>query len=301
MKIFDFFKKKKDNLFFFNNFKKVVTGKSTLDDKVINKIEELLILSDISINTTNKIINNLKFQVKENKYFNFEDINKLLKKEIIKLISIKSSTNLPLDGLKKPHIMLFVGVNGVGKTTTIGKLSLKFKNNKNKVLLGAADTFRFGAVSQLKKWANRTNVPLIYKENSSPSSVVYETLKYGFLKSFDIIMIDTAGRLHTNINLMKELSKIERIVKKFSTESNFETVLVLDGTIGQNSVVQLEKFLKFIDINSIIITKLDGSSKGGVIIEIINKFNIPVKYIGIGENLDDLKTFNSKEFVNYFF
>lgn len=286
MKIFDF-------------FKKITLGKSIIDIKILDKIEELLITSDIGIDTTVKIINNLENRIKKEKYTNLNDIKNFLNDEISKLI-ISNDKKLNFIIKKKPYIILIIGVNGVGKTTTIGKISNKFKEEGKKVILCASDTYRFGAINQLKKWASRVDIPIIYKINSNPSSIVYDAIKIGISENFDIIIIDTAGRLHTNINLMNELLKIKKVIKKIVPEGPHETILVLDGTIGQNSFIQVEKFMKIINIDSITITKLDGTSKGGFIIGIIDKFKIPIKYITTGENINDLHIFNSKNFINNF-
>lgn len=293
---------------FFSKIGKSIIGKSKIDNEVLDKIEETLITSDVGVITTLKIIKNIETRIVQEKYLYVTDIYNILKEEILKLLSVNNNISIEKDilNIKKnsmPYVILVVGVNGVGKTTTIGKLSFFLKQKGIKVLIGAADTFRAAAEDQLSIWANRANVPLIKKKNlkSNPASVVYDTLDYAIKHKTDVVLIDTAGRLHNKINLMNELNKIKNVMKKFIDNSPNEIMLVLDGSIGQNAFEQTKQFIAYTNANSITITKLDGTAKGGVIIGICDQFKIPVKYIGIGENINDLQEFNKNHFVNSFF
>ena len=290
---------------FFSKLGKAVVGKSTVDEEVLDELEEILITSDVGVGTTIKVIERIEERVARDKYLGTQELDKILKEEIAALLSETNTREvedvvLPAD--KKPYIMLIVGVNGVGKTTTIGKLAAQFKNRGKKVILGAADTFRAAAVDQLKLWGERVGVPVVsHGMNTDPASVAYDAVKEGVETGADLVIIDTAGRLHTKVNLMNELSKIRRVIQKFYEDAPHEVMLVLDGSTGQNAVVQAREFTKATEVNSIAITKLDGTAKGGVVLGISDEFKIPVKYIGVGEKVDDLQIFNRYEFVDSFF
>lgn len=293
---------------FFSKIRKSIIGKSKIDNEVLDKIEETLITSDVGVATTLKIIKNIETRIVQEKYLYVTDIYNILKEEILNLLSVNNNISIEEEilNIKKnsiPYVILVVGVNGVGKTTTIGKLSFFLKQKGLKVLIGAADTFRAAAEDQLSIWANRAKVSLIKKKNlkSNPSSVVYDTLDYAIQHKTDVVLIDTAGRLHNKINLMNELNKVKNVMKKFIDNSPNEIMLILDGSIGQNAFEQTKQFIAYTNANSITITKLDGTAKGGVIIGICDQFKIPVKYIGIGENIHDLQEFNKNHFVNSFF
>ena len=295
--------KSKDS--FFGKLGKALIGKSTVDDEVLDNLEEVLVSSDVGVSTTLKIIERIQQRVARDKYLGTSELDRILKEEIAALLSQNnSSDNLefetPLD--KKPYVIMVVGVNGVGKTTTIGKLAAQFKKRGKKVMLGAADTFRAAAVDQLKLWGERVGVPVVSKGmNADPSAVAFDTVKEGFEKQMDVIIIDTAGRLHTKINLMAELTKIKRVMQKVIPDAPHEVLLVLDGSTGQNAIVQATEFTKATEVTSLAITKLDGTAKGGVVIGISDEFKIPVRYIGVGEKVDDLQTFNKVEFVDSLF
>jgi fused signal recognition particle receptor len=282
-----------------------VAGKSTVDDEVLDNLEEVLVSSDVGIETTLKIIQRIQDRVARDKYLNASELDRILKEEVAGLLSENEATNVtdfetPVD--KKPYVMLVVGVNGVGKTTTIGKLSSQFKKAGKKVMLGAADTFRAAAVDQLKLWGERVGVPVIAKGmNTDPSAVAFETVKAGVEAGSDVIIIDTAGRLHTKINLMEELSKIRRVIQKVIPDAPHDVLLVLDGSTGQNAIIQAREFTKATAVTCLAITKLDGTAKGGVVIGISDEFKIPVKYIGVGEKVEDLQVFNKAEFVDSLF
>jgi fused signal recognition particle receptor len=295
--------KSKEGLF--TRLSKAVMGKSEVDDEVLDNLEEVLVSSDVGIETTLKIIHRIQDRVARDKYLNAKELDRLLREEIAALLSENKTSDVadfetPAD--KKPYVMLVVGVNGVGKTTTIGKLSAQFKKSGKKVMLGAADTFRAAAVDQLKLWGERVGVPVIAKGmNTDPSAVAFETVKAGVEAGCDIIIIDTAGRLHTKVNLMEELSKIRRVIQKVIPDAPHDVLLVLDGSTGQNAVVQAREFTKATAVTCLAITKLDGTAKGGVVIGISDEFKIPVKYIGIGEKVEDLQVFNKMEFVDSLF
>ncbi len=290
---------------FFNKLGKAVAGKSTVDVDVLDDLEEVLITSDVGVETTIKIIERIEARVARDKYLGVEELNAILRGEIADLLSENNSEdlvdfNLPSD--KKPYVLLVVGVNGVGKTTTIGKLASQFKKQGKKVVLGAADTFRAAAVDQLKLWGERVGVPVVsHGMNTDPASVAYDAVKEAVAQNADIVIIDTAGRLHTKVNLMNELTKIKRVIQKFVDDAPHEVMLVLDGSTGQNAMNQAQEFTKATEVTSLAITKLDGTAKGGVVIGISDTFKIPVKYIGVGEGIDDLQVFNKKEFVDSFF
>jgi fused signal recognition particle receptor len=290
---------------FFSKLGKAVVGKSTVDEDVLDELEEILITSDVGVDTTIKIIGRIEERVARDKYLGTQELDKILKEEIAGLLgenTIEELEDFYLPPDKKPYIMLVVGVNGVGKTTTIGKLAAQFKNRGKKVILGAADTFRAAAVDQLKLWGERVGVPVVaHGMNTDPASVAYDAVKEGVETGADLVIIDTAGRLHTKVNLMNELSKIRRVIQKFREDAPHEVMLVLDGSTGQNAVIQAREFTKATEVNSLAITKLDGTAKGGVVLGISDEFKIPVKYIGVGEKVDDLQIFNRVEFVDSFF
>jgi fused signal recognition particle receptor len=295
--------KSKDN--FFSKLGKALVGKSTVDDEVLDNLEEILVSSDVGVETTLKIIERIQQRVARDKYMSTSELDRILKEEVAFLMSETNATDLKdfeIPSGKKPYVIMVVGVNGVGKTTTIGKLASQFKKKGLKVVLGAADTFRAAAVDQLKLWGERVGVPVIAKGmNTDPSAVAFEAVKEGSEQNADVIIIDTAGRLHTKINLMAELTKIKRVMQKVIDDAPHEVLLVLDGSTGQNAVVQAREFTKATEVTSLAITKLDGTAKGGVVIGISDEFKIPVKYIGVGEKVDDLQIFNKMEFVDSLF
>ena len=290
---------------FFGKLGKALVGKSTVDDEVLDNLEEMLVSSDVGVSTTLKIIERIQQRVARDKYLGTSELDRILKEEIAALLSENNSTDnlefeTPQD--KKPYVIMVVGVNGVGKTTTIGKLSAQFKKKGKKVMLGAADTFRAAAVDQLKLWGERVGVPVVSKGmNTDPSAVAFDTVKEGVDKQMDVIIIDTAGRLHTKVNLMAELTKIKRVMQKVIPDAPHEVLLVLDGSTGQNAMIQATEFTKATEVTALAITKLDGTAKGGVVIGISDEFKIPVKYIGVGEKVDDLQIFNKIEFVDSLF
>ena len=290
---------------FFTKLSKAVVGKSTVDDEVLDELEEVLITSDVGVETTIKIIGRIEERVAKDKYVSTQELDKILKEEIAALLGENSGEALQdfvLPADKKPYIMLVVGVNGVGKTTTIGKLASQFSQRGKKVVLGAADTFRAAAVDQLKLWGERVGVPVVsHGMNTDPASVAFDAVKEGVNSGADLVIIDTAGRLHTKVNLMNELSKIRRVIQKFKEDAPHEVLLVLDGSTGQNAVVQAREFTNATEVTSLAITKLDGTAKGGVVLGISDEFKIPVKYIGVGEKAEDLQVFNKIEFVDSFF
>ncbi|WP_341655503.1 signal recognition particle-docking protein FtsY [Blattabacterium cuenoti] len=290
--------------FFFEKIENIFSKKSKIDINILDHIEERLLSADIGTQTTIKIINNLEKRVQKEKYKNLQDIYNLLKEEIENLIYIE---NVCLEkkikkNKKKPYVILVVGVNGVGKTTTIGKLAFFLKKKGFHVVIGAADTFRAAAINQIEIWANKAEVPLVKQHmHADPASVVYDTLQSAKSKKKDVVLIDTAGRLQNRINLMKELSKISRVIKKITSEPPHEVMLILDATTGQNAFEQVRKFTYFVQISSIVLTKIEGTAKGGVVIGIMDQFKIPIQYLGIGEKIQDLKVFDVKKFVNCFF
>jgi fused signal recognition particle receptor len=290
---------------FFSKLGKAVAGKSTVDEEVLDELEEILITSDVGVDTTIKIIERIEARVARDKYLGTQELDVILREEIGGLLSENNTEEIEdflLPGHKKPYIMLIVGVNGVGKTTTIGKLAAQFKKRGKSVVLGAADTFRAAAVDQLILWGERVGVPVVaHGMNTDPASVAYDAVKEGVKTGADLVIIDTAGRLHTKVNLMNELSKIRRVIQKFQEDAPHEVLLVLDGSTGQNAVVQAREFTKATEVDSIAITKLDGTAKGGVVLGISDEFKIPVKYIGVGEKVDDLQIFNKTEFVDSLF
>lgn len=272
---------------------------------MLDDLEEVLIASDVGVNTTLKIIDRIEARVAKDKYLNTSELNTILREEIAGLLSethTGEATDFTLPTDKKPYVMMVVGVNGAGKTTTIGKLASQFTKKGLKVVLGAADTFRAAAIDQLQVWADRTGVPMIKQQlGSDPASVAYDTLSSAVKQNADVVIIDTAGRLHNKINLMNELSKIKRVMQKVIPDAPHEVLLVLDGSTGQNAFEQAKEFTKATEVTALAVTKLDGTAKGGVVIGISDQFQIPVKYIGVGEGIDDLQIFNKYEFVDSFF
>lgn len=295
--------KSKDS--FFTKLGKAVVGKSTVDDEVLDNLEEVLVTSDVGVDTTVKIIERIEDRVSRDKYLGVDELNLILREEIAGLLSENNTedvVNFELPAQPRPYVILVVGVNGVGKTTTIGKLASKYKQAGYKVVLGAADTFRAAAVDQLKLWGERTGVPVVsHGMNTDPASVAYDTVKQAVDTHADVVIIDTAGRLHTKVNLMNELTKIKRVIQKFMEEAPHDIMLVLDGSTGQNAAIQAREFTKATEVSSLAITKLDGTAKGGVVIGISDEFKIPVRYIGVGEKVEDLQLFNKMEFVDSFF
>lgn len=290
---------------FFAKLGKAVVGKSKVDDEVLDELEEVLITSDVGVSTTIKIIEKIEERVARDKYLGVSELNGILKEEIAALLEENNTSDLKdfsIPDVKKPYVIMVVGVNGVGKTTTIGKLAAQYKNAGYEVVLGAADTFRAAAVDQIRLWGERAGVPVVAKGmNTDPSSVAFEAVEYGVKNKADVVIIDTAGRLHNKVNLMNELSKIKRVMKKFVPEAPHDVMLVLDGSTGQNALVQAREFSKATEITSMAITKLDGTAKGGVVIGISDEFKVPVKYIGVGEKINDLQVFSSVEFVDSLF
>lgn len=317
MGLFDFFSRsKKENLdqglektkqSFFSKIARAIVGKSKVDDEVLDNLEEILISSDVGVETTLKIIDRIQARVSRDKVLGTDELNYVLRSEIISLLDENNSNqngnleyNKPADG--NPYVIMVVGVNGVGKTTTIGKLAHQFKKSGKKVVLGAADTFRAAAVDQLIIWSERVGVPIVQQGmNADPASVAFDTLQSAKASNADVVIIDTAGRLHNKVNLMNELSKIKRVMEKVIPGAPHEILLVLDGSTGQNAFEQAKQFAQATDINALAVTKLDGTAKGGVVIGISDQMKIPVKYIGVGEKMDDLQLFDRKLFVESLF
>lgn len=295
----------KTNAGFFGKITKALVGKSTVDIEVLDSLEEALISSDVGVETTVKIIERIEQRVAKDKYLGAQELDVILKEEVARLLAENKSEDLSdfeIPAGIKPYVILVVGVNGVGKTTTIGKLSAQFKAKGNRVVLGAADTFRAAAVEQLKLWGQRVGVPVVAKGmNTDPSAVAFEAVEEGVKSGADVVIIDTAGRLHTKVNLMAELSKIRRVMQKVISDAPHEVLLVLDGSTGQNAIIQAREFTKATEVTALAITKLDGTAKGGVVIGISDEFKIPVKYIGVGERVEDLQVFNKGEFVDSLF
>ncbi|GAP67794.1 signal recognition particle-docking protein FtsY [Bacteroidales bacterium 6E] len=315
MGIFGFFgKEKKEDLnkglektreSVFSKLSRAIVGKSKVDDEVLDNLEEVLITSDVGVETTLKIIQRIEERVSKDKYLGTAELNKILREEIVALLEENNSADVSdfdLPERNEPYVIMVVGVNGVGKTTTIGKLAYNFKKAGKSVLLGAADTFRAAAIDQLQIWADRVDVPLVrQKMGADPASVAYDTVASAKATGADVVIIDTAGRLHNKINLMNELSKIKKVMQKVIPDAPHEVLLILDGSTGQNAFEQAKQFTKATDVTALALTKLDGTAKGGVVIGISDQFKIPVKYIGIGEKLTDLQIFNRKEFVDSLF
>jgi fused signal recognition particle receptor len=290
---------------FFSKLTKAVAGKTKVDADVLDNLEEILISSDVGVNTTLKIIERIENYVAENKYLGTEELNEILRNEIASLLSETNSgegTQFEIPTTSKPYVLMVVGVNGVGKTTTIGKLAYQFKKQGFNVVLGAADTFRAAAIDQLQVWADRVGVPLVKQQmGSDPASVAFDTLQSAVSQNADIVIIDTAGRLHNKVNLMAELTKVKRVMQKVVGDAPHDVMLVLDGSTGQNAFEQAKQFTAATEVTSLAVTKLDGTAKGGVVIGISDQFQIPVKYIGVGEGIEDLQVFNKYEFVDSFF
>ena len=316
MGLFDFFsKEKKESLdkglekskeSIFGKLSRAIIGKSTVDEEVLDELEEILISSDVGVPTTVKIIKRIEARVSRDKYTAASELDKILREEIALLLtenkSLDVTDNFETQNLPKPYVIMVVGVNGAGKTTTIGKLAHQFHKRGKKVVLGAGDTFRAAAVDQLKTWGQRAGVPVIdHGMNTDPSAVAYDAIKKGLEMNADVVIVDTAGRLHTKVNLMNELVKIKRVMQKLIPDAPHDVMLVLDGSTGQNAVIQAREFTKATEVTSLTITKLDGTAKGGVVIGISDEFKIPVKYIGVGEKMDDLQVFDRAEFVDSLF
>ncbi|KIA89667.1 MULTISPECIES: signal recognition particle-docking protein FtsY [Kaistella] len=293
----------KSNQGFFEKISKAVVGKSTVDDEVLDDLEEVLIASDVGASTTIKIIERIEARVAKDKFVGTDELDKILREEITGLLLENPHAGTGnIDESKKPYVIMVVGVNGVGKTTTIGKLAHQFKSEGRNVLLGAADTFRAAATEQLTIWSERVGVPIV-KQNmgSDPASVAFDTVQSAVANNSDVVIIDTAGRLHNKVNLMNELTKIKRVMQKIIPDAPHEILLVLDGSTGQNAFEQAKQFTAATEVNALAVTKLDGTAKGGVVIGISDQFQIPVKYIGVGEKMTDLQLFNGTEFVDSFF
>ena len=288
---------------FLSRLGKVVVGKTKIDEDFLDELESILIQADVGVATTLKIIDGLEDRTKKEKYLGFNDLIKMLREEISSLLTQKEiDEKVSENENHHPHVVMVVGVNGVGKTTTIGKLAHQFKTQGKKIMLGAADTFRAGAIDQLQIWADRAKVPLVRQEmGSDPASVAFDTLKAATNSDIDLVFIDTAGRLHNKINLMNELSKVKRVMSKVVSGAPHEVLLVLDGSTGQNAFEQAKQFTSATEVTSLAITKLDGTAKGGVLLGISDQFQIPVKYIGVGEGIEDLQDFNPQQFIQTLF
>ncbi len=292
---------------FFSKLSHAVAGKSKVDDDTLDASEEALIASDMGVDTTLKIIENLEERVAKDKFISFDELVGMLREEIGDLLNLKEDETLddeviPFDFTKKPYVIMVVGVNGVGKTTTIGKLASKLTAQGKKVVLGAADTFRAAAVDQLTIWSERAGVDIVKQSmGSDPASVAYDTVSSAVAKDADVVIIDTAGRLHNRVDLMNELTKIRNVMRKVVPDAPHEVLLVLDGSTGQNAYMQAKEFSKATDVTALAVTKLDGSAKGGVVIGIVDQFKIPIKFVGVGEGIDDLRVFNKREFVESLF
>ena len=295
---------KKTNLNFFQKLGRAIVGKSKVDDDVLDALEEALLSSDMGVDTTLKVIENLEDRVEKDKYVSMDELVDLIRDEIGKLLNVDGDDAPvePFDFSKKPYVMLVVGVNGVGKTTTIGKLASMLTAQGKKVVIGAADTFRAAAVEQLTIWAERAGVDIVKQAmGSDPASVAFDTVKSAVAKGADVVLIDTAGRLHNRIDLMNELTKIRNVIRRVVPDGPHEVLLVLDGSTGQNAFVQAKEFSRATDVTALAVTKLDGSAKGGVVVGIVDQFRFPIKFLGIGEGIDDLKVFDKKEYVESLF
>jgi len=290
---------------FFSKLTKAIAGKSRVDDEVLDNLEEVLVSSDVGVNTTLKIIERIEKRVAQDKYMGTDELNRILREEIAGLLAETNTgddTEFSIPDGKKPYVIMVVGVNGVGKTTTIGKLAYQFKSAGHNVILGAADTFRAAAIDQLQIWADRVEVPIVKQQmGSDPASVAYDTLQSAVSQDADVVIIDTAGRLHNKVNLMNELSKVKRVMQKVVADAPHEVLLVLDGSTGQNAFEQAKQFTAATEVTALAVTKLDGTAKGGVVIGISDQFQVPVRYIGVGEGMKDLQVFNKFEFVDSFF
>lgn len=297
---------KKTNKSFFDRLSHAIVGRTEVDEDVLDAIEEALLATDMGVDTTISIIESLEERVRRDKYVSLGELTDMLRDEIASLLDVKDDgaeeVIVPFDFSRKPYVIMVVGVNGVGKTTTIGKLAASLKAQGKKVLLGAADTFRAAAVDQLTVWAERAGVELVKQQmGSDPASVAFDTVKSAVAKDADVVIIDTAGRLHNRIDLMNELTKIRNVMRKVVPDAPHEVLLVLDGSTGQNAFMQAKEFSRATDITALAVTKLDGTAKGGVVVGIVNEFKVPIKFIGIGEGIDDLKVFNRREFVSSLF
>jgi fused signal recognition particle receptor len=290
---------------FFSKLNKAVAGKSKVDDEVLDNLEEILVTSDVGVNTTLKVIDRIEARISKDKYLGTSELNQILREEIAGLLSETNSgeaSEFTIPDTKKPYVIMVVGVNGVGKTTTIGKLAYQFKKQGLNVVLGAADTFRAAAIDQLQVWADRVDVPIVKQSmGSDPASVAFDTLQSAVTHNADVVIIDTAGRLHNKVNLMNELTKVKRVMQKVVEDAPHDVLLVLDGSTGQNAFEQAKQFTAATEVTSLAVTKLDGTAKGGVVIGISDEFKVPVKYIGVGEGIEDLQVFNKYEFVDSFF
>ena len=298
---------KKTNRSFFERLSHAIVGRTEVDEDVLDAIEEALLATDMGVDTTLKLIENLEERVSRDKYVSLGELTDMLRDEIATLLHIGDEQTMdaavmPFDFTKKPYVIMVVGVNGVGKTTTIGKLAANLKAQGKKVVLGAADTFRAAAVDQITIWAERAGVELVKQQmGSDPASVAFDTVKSAVAKDADVVIVDTAGRLHNRVDLMNELTKIRNVMRKVVPDAPHEVLLVLDGSTGQNAFMQAKEFSKATDITALAVTKLDGTAKGGVVVGIVDQFKVPIKFIGIGEGIDDLKVFDRKEFVNSLF
>lgn len=298
---------KKTNQSFFSKLSRAIAGKAEVDDELLDAIEEALLATDMGVDTTMKIIENLEERVRRDKYVSLNELVDILRDEIAVLLNVSEGETsddevVPFDFSKKPYVIMVVGVNGVGKTTTIGKLASTLQAQGKKVVVGAADTFRAAAVDQLTIWAERAGVDIVKQDmGSDPASVAFDTVKSAVAKNADVVLVDTAGRLHNRIDLMNELTKIRNVMRKVVPDAPHEVLLVLDGSTGQNAFQQAKEFSRATDISALAITKLDGTAKGGVVVGIVDQFRVPIKFVGIGEGIDDLKVFNKREFVKSLF